>query len=556
MADLFLIPYVREAWHNLRHRLGATGRMAIFGAGEHTHWLFRVTADLPSLPVVAVLDDRPRVEAIAGVPVRQATGFDPASVALVLVSSDQWEETLARRCGELWGGRVEVVRLYEGLPPGPYDKDPDREVVRRLAASARGRRKQPHNPDGLHVALVSGHPRSREAKLGAALRAAGCRVTLLHRYEPAFDPSASADEAIAWTHPWQALRLACSIGADIHHVMVSSDYRTAEVFVTERTVPVVVDSYDLIAGMWTDEFLAARPQLASQIELERACLEGADGVISRSGEVAYVWDELGYRIGRCATVADGCWNQVINAAVRPRAADGDIHVVYAGNFAPGATADDPFGDFGCWIPLAECLTRGGVDFHLYPSVAPGAFDSEPRLEPYRGLRDREPRFHLHAPVPADRLIAELARYDVGVFIYNELAGLSRGARVITPAKMRTCATNKFYDYVDAGLAIAHNALPGSGLANFARRQGVGIDLSGATPEDWPALLRRADFALLKAAACRARAALDIRRAGPRLLAFYRDILNDTDASSRAPRASDGEEYDYADAGQGNRPALL
>jgi hypothetical protein len=336
--------------------------------------------------------------------------------------------------------------------------------------------------------------------------------------------------------------------------MVSSDYRTAEVFVAERAAPVVVDSYDIIAGMYTDEFLTARPQLASQIDGERACLTAADGVVSRSGELAYLRDELGYAIRRELSVPDGCWNRAVPAAGRNR--DSSLQVVYAGNLASGANDGDPFGDFGCWIPLAELLTRSGIDFHLYPSVPPGAFESDARLGPYRDLRDREPRFHLHRPVAADRLIHELAGYDVGVFIYNELAFPTVRPSAITRTKMRCCATNKFYDYVDAGLAIAHNALPGTGLSDFAADYGVGVNLGAAPPAMWPEVLRAADIASLKAAAGRARARLDIRHAGPRLVEFYREILADREASVGRVGAADLEEIDHAGIGQGNRPALL
>ncbi|MBU0717430.1 MAG: hypothetical protein KJ749_04205, partial [Planctomycetes bacterium] len=261
MADLFLVPYVRAVWQMLEHRLGTAGRMGIYGAGTHTRWLLGVTDDLPRLPIECVIDDGAEQKMLGGLAVCRPNEVDIEAIDLILISSDQWEERLVDRAREHWGDRVELVRLYEGLPAGPYDKSDDRaEVLRRLRWSSADQ-SIPAN----EVVIVSDRPGPREAKIGYGLRHAGWRTVLLHRDGPRFDTRRGFDETHAYSHAWEALRLACAYRPAAYQVMVNTDYRTAELFVQHQPGVVVVDSYDLVAGMYTDEYLAACPAFAAQI---------------------------------------------------------------------------------------------------------------------------------------------------------------------------------------------------------------------------------------------------------------------------------------------------
>ncbi|MCH7885252.1 MAG: hypothetical protein IIC01_08385, partial [Planctomycetes bacterium] len=274
MADTFLVPYVRAVWRMLRYRLGPTGRVCLFGAGAHTRWLVSVISDLPGPTVVCILDDQPKTNSIAGFPVRQADSIDIDTVELVLVSSDRWEEELYARCKQLWGDRVEILRLYEGLPRGPYDKTDDRnEALRRIESPS------PHRAvTERQIVIVSDQPRARESKLGYALKHAGWQPILLCGRRPTFDATRDFDEVFHYSNRWEALRLACDYSPVAYHVMVNSVYDTAELFVRHRPGVVIIDSYDLIAGMYTPEYLAAHPALADELNRERTCTEKADGI--------------------------------------------------------------------------------------------------------------------------------------------------------------------------------------------------------------------------------------------------------------------------------------
>lgn len=100
-------------------------QMAVFGAGKHTAWLEKLLAQQTGIPAVtAVLDDAPdgKPEYFGRRPVH-ADRFNPTQVDAILLSSDCLQAQMQARCRTLYGDKVKLVNLYEGLPAGPYQKD-------------------------------------------------------------------------------------------------------------------------------------------------------------------------------------------------------------------------------------------------------------------------------------------------------------------------------------------------------------------------------------------------------------------------------------------------
>jgi GT2 family glycosyltransferase len=122
--------------------LGASGRdrpmrVALFGAGRHTRWLLDFACDLPGPTVRFILDDRATPgQRLDGIPVIPPGVLCTDQVDAVVLSSDAYESQLAARCTELFSDRVRVIRLYEGLPAGGYDK-PQRTTLHDVAAAMR-----------------------------------------------------------------------------------------------------------------------------------------------------------------------------------------------------------------------------------------------------------------------------------------------------------------------------------------------------------------------------------------------------------------------------------
>ena len=547
MADLFLVPYVRAVWRELGLRLGPRGRMALFGAGAHTRWLLDVTRDLPALPIVYILDDAPKGDTYLGLSVRRPTEIDITQFDLVLISSDQWEPRLAARVEELWGARVETVRLYQDLPPGPYDKSDDRAValdkVKKLDIERPVTARQ--------VVLISDLPRGREAKLGYALKSAGWRPVLLHGAAPDFQADRYFDGVRSYSGGHEALRLACEYSPLVYHVLVNTDYRTAETILQHRPGYIVVDSYDLVAQMYTPEFFAARPALTTQIARERYCLEAADGVCARSREYDYLARRCGYRYRRKVYFPDGCWSQ---GEAAKHVGEG-IHVVYAGGLSLENAGGDEFAAHGYRLWLARALAEQGIHFHLYPVMVGDHRDLTTKYQEFMELGRNTGRVHVHDSVSVDQIAFELSRYDFGIFVYNHLSGLP-GTRCPNPdAKLDNCTSNKFFDYLDAELPILHNAAAQSELNQMVERYGAGINLREVPVSAWGEVLKAADYERLRRGVARARQAYDVCRLAPALTAFYEDLRTPTSGSRWRDVLGEGDE-EHAGRREEYRSALV
>jgi uncharacterized protein (UPF0262 family) len=522
--------------------------MCVFGAGAHTRWLLSVTADLPRPPIVCILDDNPVEEVLYGIPVRRFTEVGPEAVDLVLVSSDRWEDRLASRVHELWDDRVELLRLYDGLPRGPYDKSDSRsEVLRNVSMLS------PFRPaEDRLVVIISDCPRSREAKIGYALKHAGQRTVLLHRYAPTFDTSQSFEHVCHYANEWEALRLACDYSPVIYHVMVNSDYRVAKLFLRHRPGRVVVDSYDLIAGMYTDQFLSAHPDFAEEIDRERYCLEHADGVCCRSREADVLERNLGYHIRRRLLFPDGCWN---NADCSAPGRTEELHIAYAGTVDAGLERRARFAACGCNLELARGLTQQGLHFHVFAASAPTCEDSDATFAVYCELERTSPYFHFHRTVAADALVQALSCFNAAISVYPEMAVPTGAPLGLTPDKLRCCTSNKFYDYIDAGLPIIHNADAGSHLAGIAGQYGIGINVRGRPFVEWGRRLREVDLAAVRVRVLKAREEYDVRRHVGSLVDFYHRVRQE--AAAQADKVSaHSERQSNADNNHKHRQAFV
>ncbi len=116
----FTAAHVRTTWG----ALPAAGirAVAIFGAGQHTAWLARVTQDAPGPRVVAVLDDRPSTGTFWGLAPVAPDTWQPAGADAIVLSSDVIQDRLRQRCVQLYGRDLRTVDLYAGFPAGPYCK--------------------------------------------------------------------------------------------------------------------------------------------------------------------------------------------------------------------------------------------------------------------------------------------------------------------------------------------------------------------------------------------------------------------------------------------------
>jgi len=159
--------YVRSRLETLARQYG---RIALFGAGQHTRWLlaqlarWRAAGTHGQYPeIVCILDEAPRADRLEGVPVLTPSQFRPDAAPAVVISSDRHTARLANRWKKLGRASVPCLPLYDNLKIIPFDKHgvpPVRAAIRSRPEVVVGDRS--HRPRILHLIgnfLVGGSTR-------------------------------------------------------------------------------------------------------------------------------------------------------------------------------------------------------------------------------------------------------------------------------------------------------------------------------------------------------------------------------------------------------------
>ncbi|MEO0482160.1 MAG: class I SAM-dependent methyltransferase [Planctomycetota bacterium] len=123
---------LRTVWGNVADRLRAQGaqRIAFFGAGRHAHAVISAHWPENGPEIACVLDDDPRVDRIASVPVRSTRDEETARMVsefdAVVPCSDAFEPSIVRRAHDLYGDLgVQITRVYTDEEPGADATEPE-----------------------------------------------------------------------------------------------------------------------------------------------------------------------------------------------------------------------------------------------------------------------------------------------------------------------------------------------------------------------------------------------------------------------------------------------
>jgi tetratricopeptide (TPR) repeat protein len=299
------------------------------------------------------------------------------------------------------------------------------------------------------VVLVANKPISREAKLACGLKQAGFEVVLIYHEAPNFDAHRYCSKIIRYQTPGQALEITSKFNPKIFHVFATWNYTMPAMLIRNKPGKIVLDDYDVMAGMVKRGI--ARREYPGNLELERFCLENADGICCRGLEQQFAKRHMGYRYkGKILFLLDGCWSNTADAVNRfPKIDDGHVHFVYCGNISPKLT-----GPYNYHHYVALLLSRHKIHYHIYPYYAHYTPILKVMFHDYVIKNGGNPGYiHIHHPVPADDLIREISRYHYGLHLMwpNPMANMDD-----FPYELRGFdygSTNKIFDYIDAGLPI-------------------------------------------------------------------------------------------------------
>jgi hypothetical protein len=87
-------------------------KVALVGAGKHTHEVALPAAVDSSIHIACILDDRAdSIDHVGGIPVL-ALAECPPDIETLIISSDAHEGSLAQRCREVFGDRMPIYEPY------------------------------------------------------------------------------------------------------------------------------------------------------------------------------------------------------------------------------------------------------------------------------------------------------------------------------------------------------------------------------------------------------------------------------------------------------------
>ncbi len=368
------------------------------------------------------------------------------------------------------------------------------------------------------VVFVSDLPRSREAKLAYGLQQAGWRVILLHRESPTFDAGKYFVEVQSYRNPSEALNLAAQHSPIVYHVFANWNFSVAATLMRHKPGKIVFDDYDVMAGMVRDDF--AREHYPGQVELERYCLENADGLCCRSLETQYAKRYLGYRFrGKRLLLLDCCWGIQPSTCLKGNGGRNGFQIVYCGNMPSRIDhgEEEPKNDM---LKLAKSIVGQGVDLNVYPSFGVWSGDFEAAFSQYLDLGDSTPFFHIHHPVSPDQLVKQMAQYDAGLF--DATVFLDDYGKAYTQCKFDYASSNKFFDYIDSGLPIIIRA-SNEFLLWWLNRIGVTVEVNEELIGCDALWISQIDWAKLRRNVVQARSHYAIGNQVERLVRFYETL---------------------------------
>lgn len=362
----------------------------------------------------------------------------------------------------------------------------------------------------LHVVFITSSARARELKLAHAARLCGDRVTLVST-RPCEGTAAYFDAQHVARDCWEALDLLDELRPDVVHLFANYGIAYLLPVLLAAPVPVVYDPYDCMRGMFAPQYRRSWLDLAA----ERLCLSRAAHLCARSLEPLYLRRRFGYRLPPTTYFPDYCWGTPHGRAPRVVNEGERLRVVYCGGIWPeDRYAPEEYG-YAQFIQLGRTLAKQGIELHLYPAPWPVREPFERFFALYLAEADTNRFFHLHRPLPPEKLRDELAQYDAALFLYGGHSQVMHGR--ITEAKMHYSAANKLFDYIEAGLVVLLHG--GWHQVGLVRHYGVVV-----IPQD----LERLRPVLVSALASGYRANPDacIERHARRLHAMYVDVAAD------------------------------
>lgn len=306
------------------------------------------------------------------------------------------------------------------------------------------------------IVMISDSMKPRIAKIGFALRKKGYFVVFIMKKEEksaVFHTDVKFFDRILFFKDSKDAYTKCLRYAPlVYHIFSEAKVETwVEHLLKNKNElgKMVYDQYDVYRGL-------ASVYIEGCAEREKYCMENADGLCCRHFETQYLKHKFHYEFkGRRILFLDYCWNRY-PVRKREKAEQEPLEIVYGGRILPRRT-NAVLGktEWEAIEFLAGNCEASGNNLSMIPSS-----ECDKRLfRDFFRLDKRLAHFTLKKTMPYKELICYESGMDYGIDcleFQNKAEEYKKYCRLTDyEAKARYYATNKFFDYLDAGIPIIY-----------------------------------------------------------------------------------------------------
>lgn len=392
-----------------------------------------------------------------------------------------------------------------------------RGIVRGLEA-LHNRREQKEK----EIIFIAENIKPRIVKIGYALKKKNCKVVLFLKKKNKMElkkAQKNFSDKIYFFGEKEDLYVKClAFSPMVYHIFAEANVpEWAEYLLQKKSIlgKIVYDQYDIYRGF-------VRDTLDEIAKREKYCLENADGLCCRMFETQYLKHKYRYRFqGKRILFLDYCWNTFSSQSVIEKRGNG-LRFVYGGRLLSANAFSDRYRiERNGFEYIAKTLQQRQAYFVIITShLCEGSGYSA-----YRALQKKYSHVLLKEPMSYKRLIWYESHMDYGidcVELEEDMAAFYKKKNTFNmKAKNRYYATNKFFDYLDAGIMPIYGRkgeLFGRYLSRFGGAVWCSLEEMGNKLKE---LKEKCEENKEKAR--RAREVFAIENQIDRLIAFYQEI---------------------------------
>ena len=207
---------------------------------------------------------------------------------------------------------------------------------------------------------------------------------------------------------------------------------------------IVYDQYDVYRDMYAEEN-------QKFIDYEKYSLENADGLVCRSFQTQYLKKEHQYCYkGKRLLFFDYCWNRKPPKKY-PKSFNEELSIVYGGRLLPRRSSSPlsqiEWDGLSAWVEATKQCSAKMV------AIAYNLTDGH-EFKDFFKLARRNTNFILKEKMSLDDLIQYESKMDYGTDTFELSRDQQKNFKNFNfEAREKYCATNKYFDYIDAGIPI-------------------------------------------------------------------------------------------------------